>query len=156
MADVELREVGSYDFPFITMIFIKDGARRRQRRNMKQILSVFMKRLAIALALATLMIGSLLFARGEGMLIGALLLGYLAALVFVWNMAWRLWRLTYVRDGGKRQMLWGMALRMLVLFLVLLVAVTISVPVFLVTALGFLVCYGMALFLFIHMNLGKK
>ena len=24
------------------------------------------------------------------------------------------------------------------------------------TALGFLVCYGMALFLFIHMNLGKK
>ena len=60
------------------------------------------------------------------MLIGALLLGYLAALVFVWNMAWRLWRLTYVRDGGKRQMLWGMALRMLVLFLVLLVAVTIT------------------------------
>ena len=105
MAGVELREVGSYDFPLITMIFIKDGARRRQRRNMKQILSVFMKRLAIALALATLMIGSLLFVRGEGMLIGALLLGYLAALVFVWNMAWRLWRLTYVRDGGKRQML---------------------------------------------------
>ena len=61
MAGVELREVGSYDFPLITMIFIKDGARRRQRRNMKQILSVFMKRLAIALALATLMIGSLLY-----------------------------------------------------------------------------------------------
>ena len=39
MAGVELREVGSYDFPLITMIFIKDGARRRQRRNMKQILS---------------------------------------------------------------------------------------------------------------------
>ena len=122
---------------------------------MKQILSVFMKRLAIALVAMALMIGSLLFVRGEGMLIGALLLGYLAALVFVWNMAWRLWRLTYMQSGG-RQMLWGMALRMLVLFLVLLVAVTISVPVFLVTALGFLVCYGMALFLFIHMNLGKK
>ena len=118
---------------------------------MKQILSVFMKRLAIALVAMALMIGSLLFVRGEGML-----MGYLAALVFVWNMAWRLWRLTYVQSGGKRQMLWGMALRMLVLFLVLLVAVTISVPVFLVTALGFLVCYGMALFLFIHMNLGKK
>ena len=103
-----------------------------------------------------LMIGSLLFVRGEGMLIGALLLGYLAALVFVWNMAWRLWRLTYMQSGGKRQMLWGMVLRMLVLFLVLLVAVTISVPVFLVTALGFLVCYGLALFLLIHMNLGKK
>ena len=123
---------------------------------MKQILSVFMKRLAIALGLAALMIGSLLLARGEGQLIGALFLGYCAALVFVWNMAWRLWRLTYMQSGGKRQMLWGMVLRMLVLFLVLLVAVTISVPVFLVTALGFLVCYGLALFLLIHMNLGKK
>lgn len=71
-------------------------------------------------------------------------------------MAWRLWRLTYMQSGGKRQMLWGMVLRMLVLFLVLLVVVTISIPVFLVTALGFLVCYGLALFLLIHMNLGKK
>lgn len=123
---------------------------------MKQILSVFMKRLAIALGLAALMIGSLLLARGEGQLIGALFLGYFAALVFVWNMAWRLWRLTYMQSGGKRQMLWGMVLRMLVLFLVLLVAVTISIPVFLVTALGFLVCYGLALFLLIHMNLGKN
>ena len=93
---------------------------------MKQILSVFMKRLAIALGLAALMIGSLLLARGEGQLIGALFLGYFAALVFVWNMAWRLWRLTYMQSGGKRQMLWGMVLRMLVLFLVLLVAVTIT------------------------------
>ena len=115
MADVELREVGSYDFAFITMIFIKDGACRRQRRNMKQILSVFMKRLAIALVAMALMIGSLLLARGEGQFIGALLLGYFAALVFVWNMAWRLWRLTYMESGGKRQMLWGMVLRMLVL-----------------------------------------
>ena len=47
---------------------------------MKQILSVFMKRLAIALGLAALMIGSLLLARGEGQLIGALFLGYFAAL----------------------------------------------------------------------------
>lgn len=123
---------------------------------MKELLSVFLRRLALSLLLAALGVGTLLLARGEGGLTFALLLGFAAALVFVWNMAWRLWRLTYVRDGGKRQMLWGMALRMLVLFLVLLVAVTISVPVFLVTALGFLVCYGMALFLFIHMNLGKK
>ena len=115
-----------------------------------------MKRLAAALGIASLVIGGFLLARGEGALIGALFLGYLTALVFVWNMAWRLWRLTYLQKGGKRQMLWGMVLRMLVLFLVLLVAVTISVPVFLVTALGFLVCYGLALFLMIHMKLGEK
>lgn len=119
---------------------------------MKQILSVFMKRLAAALGIASLVIGGFLLARGEGALIGALFLGYLTALVFVWNMAWRLWRLTYLQKGGKR----GMVLRMLVLFLVLLVAVTISVPVFLVTALGFLVCYGLALFLMIYMKLGEK
>ena len=45
---------------------------------MKQILSVFMKRLAIALVAMVLMIGSLLLARGEGQFIGALLLGYFA------------------------------------------------------------------------------
>lgn len=123
---------------------------------MKELLSVFLRRLALSLLLAALGVGTLLLARGEGGLTFALLLGFAAALVFVWNMAWRLWRLTYMQSGGKRQMLWGMVLRMLVLFLVLLVAVTISVPVFLVTALGFLVCYGLALFLLIHMNLGKK
>ncbi len=123
---------------------------------MKKILSVFMKRLAIALGFMTLLTGAFLFARGEGNLIGALFLGYLTAMVFVWNMAWRLWRLTYLQKGGKRQMLWGMVLRMLVLFLVLLVAVTISVPVFLVTAYGFLVCYGLAVFLMIRMKLDEK
>ena len=115
-----------------------------------------MKRLAIALGFMTLLTGAFLFARGEGNLIGALFLGYLTAMVFVWNMAWRLWRLTYLQKGGKRQMLWGMVLRMLVLFLVLLVAVTISVPVFLVTAYGFLVCYGLAVFLMIRMKLDEK
>lgn len=123
---------------------------------MKELLSVFLRRLALSLLLAALGVGTLLLVRGEGGLTFALLLGFAAALVFVWNMAWRLWRLTYMQSGGKRQMLWGMVLRMLVLFLVLLVVVTISIPVFLVTALGFLVCYGLALFLLIHMNLGKK
>ena len=90
------------------------------------------------------------------MLIAALFLGYLTALVFVWNQAWRLWRLTFLQKGGKRQMLWGMALRMVLLFLVLLVAATISADVFHVVAIGFLICYGLSLFLMIHMNLGKK
>ena len=121
---------------------------------MKQILSVFMKRLAIALGLAALMIGSLLLARGEGQLIGALFLGYFAALVFVWNMAWRLWRIAEAPTGGAaKQMLWGLVLRIVVLLLVLLTAINISAKVFGVTALGFLLCYGMAMFLLIHMNL---
>ncbi|MCR5440142.1 hypothetical protein SAMN05216584_102159 [Selenomonas sp. WCT3] len=121
---------------------------------MKEVLSIFIKRLSWGLAALTLMLGSLLLARGEGGLIGGLLLGYMAALVFVWNMAWRLWRIAEAPTGGAtKQMLWGLVLRMAVLLLVLLTAINISAKVFGVTALGFLLCYGMAMFLLIHMNL---
>ena len=121
---------------------------------MKEVLSIFIKRLSWGLAVLALMIGSLLLARGEGGLIGALLLGYMAALVFVWNMAWRLWRIAEAPTGGAaKQMLWGLVLRIAVLLLVLLTAINISAKVFGVTALGFLLCYGMAMFLLIHMNL---
>lgn len=121
---------------------------------MKEVLSIFIKRLSWGLAVLTLMLGSLLLARGEGGLIGGLLLGYMAALVFVWNMAWRLWRIAEAPTGGAtKQMLWGLVLRMAVLLLVLLTAINISAKVFGVTALGFLLCYGMAMFLLIHMNL---
>ncbi|WP_033171525.1 hypothetical protein [Selenomonas sp. ND2010] len=121
---------------------------------MKEVLSIFIKRLSWGLAVLTLMLGSLLLARGEGGLIGALLLGYMAALVFVWNMAWRLWRIAEAPTGGAaKQMLWGLVLRIVVLLLVLLTAINISAKVFGVTALGFLLCYGMAMFLLIHMNL---
>ena len=123
---------------------------------MKQILSVFMKRLAIALGLAALMIGSLLLARGEGQLIGALFLGYFAALVFVWNMAWRLWHLAAAPGTARRQMLWGMALRLAVLALVLLAAASVSSEVFLMAAFGFVLCYGLALVHLIVLNIGGK
>ena len=123
---------------------------------MKQILSVFMKRLAIALVAMALMIGSLLLARGEGQFIGALLLGYFAALVFVWNMAWRLWHLAAAPGTARRQMLWGMALRLAVLALVLLAAASVSSEVFLMAAFGFVLCYGLALVHLIVLNIGGK
>ena len=83
-------------------------------------------------------------------------MGYLAALVFVWNMAWRLWRIADAPAGGaKKQMLWGLLLRMTVLVAVLLTAVKISAQVFGVTVLGFLLCYGISLFLLVRMNYGK-
>ena len=123
---------------------------------MKEVLSVFIRRLAGGLAAASLMVGSLLLARGEADLIGALLLGYLAALVFVWNMAWRLWRIAAVPTGGaKKQMLWGLVLRLLVLFIVLFAAVQISTQVFSIVALGFVLCYAWAMVLMIRMNSAK-
>ena len=128
----------------------------RWRRNMREFLSVFIRRLAVSLTAMAVVAGSLLFARGEAGLVGALLMGYLAALVFVWNMAWRLWRIADAPAGGaKKQMLWGLLLRMTVLTAVLLTAVKISAQVFGVTVLGFLLCYGISLFLLVRMNYGK-
>ena len=121
---------------------------------MKEVLSIFIKHLFWGLAGVTLMLGSLLLVRGEGGLIGALLLGYMAALVFGWNMAWRLWGMAEAPPGGAaKQVLVGLVVRMVVLLLILLTAINISAKVFGVTALGFLLCYGMAVFLLIHMNL---
>ena len=81
---------------------------------MKELLSIFLRRLALSLLLAALGVGALLLARGEGGLTFALLLGFAAALVFVWNMAWRLWHLATAPGTARRQMLWGMALRLAV------------------------------------------
>ena len=100
--------------------------------------------------------GALLLARGEGGLTFALLLGFAAALVFVWNMAWRLWHLAAAPGTARRQMLWGMALRLAVLALVLLAAASVSSEVFLMAAFGFVLCYGLALVHLIVLNIGGK
>ena len=124
---------------------------------MKEILSVFMKRLIMGLGVITLAIGSMLAANGTVELIGALIIGFITGLVFLGNMSMRLWRAAQLSAGNaKRQMLWGLVLRMMVLLLILLTAVNISAQVFGVTVLGFLICYGLSIFLLIHMNHGKE
>lgn len=123
---------------------------------MKELLSVFLRRFALSLLLAALGVGTLLLARGEGGLTFALLLGFAAALVFVWNMAWRLWHLAAAPGTARRQMLWGMALRLAVLALVLLAAASVSSEVFLMAVFGFVLCYGLALVHLIVLNIGGK
>ena len=123
---------------------------------MKELLSVFLRHLALSHLLAALGVGALLLARGEGGLTFALLLGFAAALVFVWNMAWRLWHLAAAPGTARRQMLWGMALRLAVLALVLLAAASVSSEVFLMAAFGFVLCYGLALAHLIVLNIGGK
>ena len=54
---------------------------------MKDILSAYRKRLQKSLAVLVIVAAALLLARGEGRLAFAFLLGLIAALVFVWNMA---------------------------------------------------------------------
>ena len=109
---------------------------------MKEILLTSAKDMWKSLAIVTLMVGITLLAHGEGRLIGALLIGYLTAATFAWTMIYRIWRIAGLsQDSAKRQMLWGLALRFLVLFIVLFVAIHISVQVFSVVVSGFLLFY---------------
>lgn len=124
---------------------------------MKEFLSVFVKRLLRSLGVATLMIALMLFAEGNGSLLGALFLGYFTGGVFVGTMVYRTWRSAALSaDGAKKQMLWGLVLRLGTLFVVLFTAIHISVQVFGVTAMGFLLFYGLSLFHLIRGNIDKR
>lgn len=123
---------------------------------MKEVLPIFMKRLIMGLGVITLAVGSMLVANGQTELIGALIIGFITGLVFLGNMSLRLWKAASLPVGGaKRQMLWGLVLRLMVLFIVLLAAVQISTQVFSIVALGFLLCYAWAMVLMIRMNSAK-
>ena len=123
---------------------------------MKEVLPIFMKRLIMGLGVITLAVGSMLVANGQTELIGALIIGFMTGLVFLGNMSLRLWKAASLPvDGAKRQMLWGLVLRLMVLFIVLLAAVRISTQVFSIVALGFLLCYAWAMVLMIRMNSAK-
>ena len=123
---------------------------------MKKVLPIFMKRLIMGLGVITLAVGSMLVANGQTELIGALIIGFMTGLVFLGNMSLRLWKAASLPVGGaKRQMLWGLVLRLMVLFIVLLAAVRISTQVFSIVALGFLLCYAWAMVLMIRMNSAK-
>jgi hypothetical protein len=123
---------------------------------MKEVLPIFMKRLIMGLGVITLAVGSMLVANGQTELIGALIIGFMTGLVFLGNMSLRLWKAASLPVGGaKRQMLWRLVLRLMVLFIVLLAAVRISTQVFSIVALGFLLCYAWAMVLMIRMNSAK-
>ena len=123
---------------------------------MKEILSFFMKRFIIGLGVITFTVGSMFVANGQTELIGALIIGFMTGLVFLGNMSLRLWRAAQLSaDRVKKQMLWGLVLRLMVLFIVLFASVRISTQVFSIVALGFVLCYAWAMVLMIRMNSAK-
>ena len=124
---------------------------------MREFLSVFAKRLLKSLGIVTLMVSLLLLSGGNGGLIGALLLGYFTGGIFVGTMVYRIWRSAGLSaDGAKKQMLWGLVLRLGMLFVVLFTAIHISVQVFGVTVLGFLLFYGLSLVHLVQGNIDIK
>ena len=109
---------------------------------MKENLLAFLRNMLKSLGAVTLMIAVTLFSQGEGRLMGAVFIGYGTAAVYVWTMGYRIWRSAGLSVGSaKRQMLWGLLLRFVVLFAVLSVAIHISTKVFWATVSGFLIFY---------------
>ncbi|MCI6284011.1 hypothetical protein [Selenomonas sp.] len=108
---------------------------------MKDILTAFCKRLAIGLGVLVCGSAAFFLARGEGRLTLAFVLGLFAALVFVSNMAHRLWTLSSDTRAARGQMLVGMIVRLVVFAGILAVAVLASPEVFFAAAAGFVLTY---------------
>ena len=126
---------------------------------MKEVLSGYVRKLARSLSICTLVIVVSLLSAGEGALIGALIVGYLAAGVCIWTLVYRTWRSASLDvASAKKQMLWGLILRLVTCFTVLAVAARISTRVFAITTLGFLLCYALAMVHLVQYNIqsGKK
>ena len=108
---------------------------------MKDILTAFCKRLAMCLGALVIAAAAFFLARGEGRLAFAFVLGLFAALVFVSNMAHRLWTLSSDTRAARGQMLVGMIVRLVVFAGILAVAVLASPEVFFAAAAGFVLTY---------------
>ena len=110
---------------------------------MKGILLAAARRTLACLAAATIVAAAALHSLGSIGLIGALFAGYAAGAAWVISLAWRTWAVAgHSASGARRIMLWGLFLRLAILFTVLFAAVHISRAVFGAVAAGFLVLYA--------------
>ena len=106
---------------------------------MEEFLSVFRRRMLKSLAVCTLMVSITLIAAGQGYLIGALFVGYMAAGVCMWVLVYRTWKSSMLDVSyAKKQMMIGLILRLGTAFVVFWTAIQISVSVFWAVVSGFL------------------
>ncbi|EFW30119.1 hypothetical protein [Selenomonas artemidis] len=111
---------------------------------MKDVLLPVVRRFARTLLLVTISVAALLFAAGEARLIGGVLAGYAAGAAILWGMSYRVWRSAgFPPARARREMLWGLALRLMTLFLILSAAAQISPAVFGAAAGGCLLFYAL-------------
>ena len=111
---------------------------------MKDVLLPVVRRFARTLLLVTISVAAMLFAAGEARLIGGVLAGYAAGAAILWGMSYRVWRSAgFPPARARREMLWGLALRLMTLFLILSAAAQISPAVFWAAAGGCLLFYAL-------------
>ena len=111
---------------------------------MKDLLLPVVRRFLRTLALLTVSLAAMLIAAGELRLIGAVFVGYAAGAAVVFGMAHRVWRSAgFPPARAKREMLWGLLVRLVTLFLILGAAAQISPAVFGAAAGGCLLFYAL-------------
>lgn len=111
---------------------------------MKDVLLPVVRRFLRTLAIVTVSLAAMLFAAGEVRLIGGVLAGYAAGAAILWGMSYRVWRSAgFPPARARREMLWGLALRLMTLFLILSAAAQISSAVFGAAAGGCLLFYAL-------------
>ena len=111
---------------------------------MKDVLLPVVRRFARTLLLVTISVAAMLFAAGEVRLVGGVLAGYAAGAAILWGMSYRVWRSAgFPPARARREMLWGLALRLMTLFLILSAAAQISPAVFWAAAGGCLLFYAL-------------
>ena len=111
---------------------------------MKDVLLPVVRRFARTLLLVTASIAAMLLVSGEIRLIGGVLAGYAAGAAILWGMSYRVWRSAgFPPARARREMLWGLALRLMTLFLILSAAAQISPAVFWAAAGGCLLFYAL-------------
>lgn len=122
-----------------------------------EILRQLARRLLKPLGGATVAVGLFLLAGGLAHLIPALLIGYALAGATLFTTMTRLWRSADLEAAAaKRQMLWGLALRLIMLFAVLYVAIRIAAAVFGVVVLGFAIGYALSLVVLTRLSLSTR
>lgn len=113
---------------------------------MRKILSVCAVRTAKCLGLVTLMSAVALLPSGKLSFLGALVVGYLLATVYFFTIGTRLFRIvSKAKKNAKREMLFGLLLRMVMIFVALTSAIKFSLEVFFTLVAGFAVCYALIL-----------
>ena len=107
---------------------------------MRELLSAYGKRFAVWLGVAAFLVFLELIRRDETGLIGAFLLGYVAAAVCAWILVYRTWRSSGLDLARAKKQMWiGMVLRLFTMFIVFWAAIQISLQVFGAVVAGFLV-----------------
>ena len=113
---------------------------------MRDIILTSVRRVKKFFVAVTLLMAINLAANGRADLIGAILIGYVLAAFYIASTAARLESIASLdRATAKRRWLFGLALRLLMVFVVFNVAVHLSTEIFFTSAVSFMIFYGVSL-----------